>query len=412
LTGCLILSLVGAFVLDVNQPEVMVPTPQVSPMAIAPVIPVTASPDQRLVIVGVQNDGRFGLKAGDADLAENVRGKYLTYSPFGETSNTRVWIDGQDWIFGDVDLAQYARVLTGNTPFVWHWEKNGVRVTQSIDYVLGGGDQGDTIRIAYELDNTDTVAHQVGLRIMIDTLIGDNDGVPFLIPGQSGITDRAIDLRGDSIPDSIQALERNTLADPGVIVNLTMRGVDSTPPDRLAIAGWINEDVEWDILTAVGGVGTPLTRAGRPGETPDSSLGLYFDPQALQPGEKRNLVTYYGLGKISSADSGNQKLGLFGPARVRAGDPFYLTAVIATPTGDETVQIMLPDGFQLAEGEAAQKTVAGQGEPYTQVSWMVFACVHTDSAELKVNLDPGGVTETLVLAVDPVGITRPGGACP
>jgi hypothetical protein len=412
LTACLFLSLAGAFITDLNQPEEMIPTPQISPVVMAPLIPATASPDQRQVIIGIMDSGRFGLRAGTGDLPENVRGKYLTFSTVGETSNTRVWIDGQDWIFGDPDLEQYVRTRSGDTPFVWKWEKNGIRVTQSLDYVLGGSNDGDTIRIAYELENMDTVSHQVGLRMMVDTLIGDNDGVPFLIPGQAGITATAIDLRGEDVPDSIQALERNTLADPGVIVNLTLRGVDATPPDRLAIAGWAGENVEWDILDAVGGVGTPLTRGGIPGETPDSSVGMYFDPRPLQPGERRMLVTYYGLGKISSAASGNQKLGLFGPARVRAGDPFYLTAVIATPTGEETVQIILPEGFQLAEGEPAQKAVGGVGQPYTQVSWMVYACVQKDSADIKVTLGPGAVAEIWTLAVDPVGITRPGGTCP
>ena len=41
----------------------------------------------------------------------------------------------------------------------------------------------DTCLVRYVIENTDVRSHRVGLRFMLDTFIGANDGVPFTIPG-------------------------------------------------------------------------------------------------------------------------------------------------------------------------------------------------------------------------------------
>ncbi len=52
----------------------------------------------------------------------------------------------------------------------------------------------DTVRVTYELKNSEAVTRPVGLRVMLDTLIGDNDGVPFIVPGREGIVTTALEL--------------------------------------------------------------------------------------------------------------------------------------------------------------------------------------------------------------------------
>ena len=36
--------------------------------------------------------------------------------------------------------------------------------------------------VRYQIENKDTQNHKVGLRFLLDTYIGANDGVPFTIP--------------------------------------------------------------------------------------------------------------------------------------------------------------------------------------------------------------------------------------
>jgi hypothetical protein len=412
---CIGLSLAGAYIKDLNEPtSTPPPTPQVTAPVVFFWIPPTASVDQRRIKVGMTDDGRFGLSAGSIGLPKDVEGKKLTYDPYGATSNTRVWIDGDTPIFGEKDLAQYLRAVKGDMPLAWKWQKGGIRVTQTLDYVIGNPGEGDTLRIEYRLDNVDTASHQVGLRMMIDTLIGKNDGVPFLIPGQKGLTTTAVDLRGEVIPDSIKALENADLVNPGVIVNLLLKGGEATPPDRVLITGWLSENVEWDYLESVGGVGAPLRSAGEVDGKPDSTVGLFFDPQALAPGHTRIIVTYYGLGNISSIASGNKKLGLAAASsRVRQGETFYLSAIVSAPSGKETVRIELPDEIRLVAGETIEKPVqGGPDQEYTQVSWQLMACKPANDVQIKVIQQPGDVTETWSLTIDPVSLTRSGWMCP
>ena len=44
-------------------------------------------------------------------------------------------------------------------------------------------DRPDTCLVRYRIHNKDGRPHTVGLRFLLDTFVGDNDGVPFLLPG-------------------------------------------------------------------------------------------------------------------------------------------------------------------------------------------------------------------------------------
>jgi hypothetical protein len=263
----------------------------------------------------------------------------------------------------------------------------------------------DTAQIKYVLTNRGGARKEVGLRIMVDTLIGDNDGVPFVVPGQEGIVSRAIDLRGDQVPDFVQALESPNLAEPGVIVHLTLRGADATPPDRLVISAWCEADAEWDYYADLGGDGHPLERCGHAGDTPDSAVALYFDPRPLAPGESRTLITYYGLGSISSTATGNVGLSLTFSRSVRQGETFWVTALVPAPQGGQTVRLDLPPGLTLAGGYEAEQAVAPGGD-YTQVSWQVLAGMPLTDGLITATLQPDGVSEAQSITVQAAGITR------
>ena len=56
-----------------------------------------------------------------------------------------------------------------------------------------------------------TIGHKVGLRFLLDTYIGANDGVPFTIPGDKDLCDTYKDFdKPDKVPDFISALETRT----------------------------------------------------------------------------------------------------------------------------------------------------------------------------------------------------------
>jgi hypothetical protein len=405
-------ALAVALVADSNS-SIAIEPPQVVPPPAAPAPRPTADYREAVVEIGYADTGRFGLKTlgGDPDIRSDDD-KLLTFDFAGATSNTRIWIDGDTPIyggstflgFGFADFVEAPHAVDGRVISIW--EQEGIRVEQVLSYVRGSTtERVDTMQIEYVLSNQSARTREVGLRIMQDTLIGDNDGVPFVVPGREGITSHAIDLRGSAIPDFVQALERPNLADPGVIVNLTLRGADATPPDRLVISAWCEENAGWDYYAGLGGEGHPLGRCGSAGGTPDSAVALYFDPQPLAPDEQRTIVTYYGLGGISSTESGNTGLSLTFNRSVQQGDSFWVTALVLQPQAGQHVQLALPAGLALAPGHAADQTVVAGGD-FTQVSWLVEAQTPLQDGPITATLLPDGISETQSITVYPAGIVR------
>lgn len=91
---------------------------------------------------------------------------------------------------------------------------------------------------------------------------------------------------------------------------------------------------------------------------------------------------------------------------------FYITAVVAQPQPGETLRLQLPDGLVLDKKEKAEKSVPFGNTDFTQVSWLVQACKAGEKLKIETSLSPGSIKEAILLKVEALGITRPGGACP
>ncbi|MBX3013607.1 MAG: zinc ribbon domain-containing protein [Caldilineaceae bacterium] len=409
LAGGLLLALMAAFLYAplatsvgaIAEAQPMMPTPVVP----TPLPTATADYRQAVISLGASADGRFGLRTLQGDPANRSDdNKLLTFDAAGGTNDTRLWIDSATLPYGQGGLEQPPQTNNGQTTAVWLNDE--IAVMQTLAYVYGTNTgRVDTIQIKYTLTNQGSVTKTVGLRLMLDTLIGNNDGVPFVVPGREGITDRAVDLRGAAIPDFVQALEKPDLADPGVIVHLTLQGADATRPDRLVISAWCETLGAWEYYGALGGDDHPLQRCGQAGNTPDSAISLYFDPQALGPGASRTLITYYGLGGISSTESRNPTLSLSFNRQVNQGDEFWITTLVGMPKAGQSVRLDLPDGLVLSNGMPAEQPVTPGGN-FTQISWRVTAEKALNAATVTVQLSPDNLSESQSITVQSRGITR------
>src|SRR5207244_10164393 len=96
----------------------------------------------------------------------------------------------------------------------------GLRVTQILEIVPSkqpvdaGGQQRrlmDTLLVRYIFENNGKQAVNAGFRQEIDTLIGNNDGVPFTVPGRGLVNTSADFVNAKQVPDFVQALERGDL---------------------------------------------------------------------------------------------------------------------------------------------------------------------------------------------------------
>lgn len=77
----------------------------------------------------------------------------------------------------------------------------------------------DTAQIEYHVENTDTETHWVGLRLMLDTMLGANDGAPFRVEDRALTTDTV--YYAQNMPEFWQAFD--SLSSPQVMAQGTLK---------------------------------------------------------------------------------------------------------------------------------------------------------------------------------------------
>jgi hypothetical protein len=371
---------------------------------------------------------RFGLvMLNEKDPRLPDRLKRLTFEEEGLTNNTCLRIDGNEWLFGERPFRgldghrfgdwpgrwQDRDVGLGKTPggrkrdgrkSVWIYDRERLLVTQSVEVVPG--EQSpllDTCLARYRIENQDGRPHTVGLRFLLDTYIGANDGVPFTVPGARELCDTQMEFgRAEQVPDFIQALERGDLTNPGTVAHVRFRpGGGLEAPDRVTLGAWPNlrlagrdprcrqEKTLWDVPVL------PI-KSIPPG---DSAVVMYWNEKPLSPGGSREVGFTYGLGSVSSHEGGG-RLGLTAGGSFTPGGEFTLTAYVSNPVPDQTVTLELPAGFRLVEGPATQAVPPlppGALSQNSPVTWRIKAgAVGTYSLRVRSST---GVAQTQAVTI-------------
>jgi predicted secreted protein len=231
--------------------------------------------------------------------------------------------------------------------------------------------QLDTVLVRWVIENTGRAAVPAGLRLQLDTLIGINDGVPFTVPGRTGLVSTMADFRQDKdIPDFIQALEVPNLKNPGTIAHLTLKpGGGIEAPGRVSLTHWPTHGVRfggpgaWDV---------PMRNM-----FDDSCVVLYWPEKAIKPGEKRTIGFAYGLGNVTI----NDKLGITLGGQFEPGQNFTVSAYVENPVAGQTLKLELPDGLRRVEGDQMQNVALGGKTSI--VTWKVLV-ERTGEFKLKV----------------------------
>ncbi len=330
---------------------------------------------------------RFGLFAADKkdpkDGSKNLR---LTYDQEGDSNNTRIKIDGRDFLFAHV--MKEVRVTEDKEDAkrrVW-------RV--SCDYLLGGerikvsqfvqivpGSQSgnlDTCIIRYTVENKGKNSHKIGLRMMLDTFIGGEDGVPFVVPGTDGFVTKFTEFTQKDMPDFIEAMQFQNLDAPGVIAHLGLKGfqLPDCEPEALYKL-YLGENPGNTEFSFDAEPSDFAPKKGKDGSRfTDSVAFLYWNERDTNPGEVREFAFSYGLGEISKPDgSSGGKLSVTTGGNTNAGKTFTLTALVKDAVKGQAVTIALPDGVSLGSGETKEKTIVevDRSTQMSQVSWKVSA---------------------------------------
>jgi hypothetical protein len=353
-----------------------------------------AADNRMYVDVNFSADHRFGLIAQAP--GDNLV-KKLTYSQTGATNNTIVRINGKDmWLhrtknspFKVADPDKLNEVK-GEIGLTWtsSWEVTNPRADVVQEVGVRRGDQTgrfDTVVVRYILKNQSKASQRFGLRFMLDTFIGTNDGVPFTIPEQANLCTTQMVARKRQIPDYVQALERPDIKKPGTIAHLGVKVSGHygymQPPDMLQITHWPGEDAVWNL--------------GNFNFGDDSAVGLFWDEAVVKPGEARTVGFTYGLANVVSGGSGG-KMGLTTGGVFRVDGEFVLTAYLDTSLKRATATLTLPDGLKLSPGPPARQVVAMRAnDPYGKCAWRI-RCEKAGTFELTVDLGDGLVEKAKV----------------
>jgi hypothetical protein len=251
------------------------------------------------------------LQVGFLALNEKDQWTRLTYSLTGTTNSTVIDLDGSPVLFGALEKAVKAAPAPATKegvakPSLEHtavWRYQNLRITQRVKVVRGKPVPGavptaaalDTCLLSYRLENLDEKPHRVGLRALVDTLINQNDGHPFAVPGKVGLVTVSADFRTrEDMPTYVKALESADLARPGFVACFTLQvGPPFEAPNRFSITHLFNLPT-WEV---------PLSPIDR-----DAAVVLYWEAKELRKGAPRDLAYGYGLGLASPEKDGGRRV--------------------------------------------------------------------------------------------------------
>jgi len=306
-------------------------------------------------------------------------GPILLYGhPNPWSSATTIRVDGVD--YWNYDGAKLAPIIDGprnenDLSNLTIWDINGIKVTQRLAIVKGISGQFDTVRIEYTLENATQTVHTVGVRLMLDTMLGNNDGAPFRVPGIGAVLSEREWLAGN-IPAFWEAFDN--LDAPSVKSRGTLLGGEATLPDRLVAANWRHiNDTPWDF--------TPDPNIAFADD--DSAIGIYWNPTQLLPRQKRTLVTYYGLSAITGA-GGNLVIGLSTTVLdIKSASPFDLVTYVSANRRQDNVRISitLPKGLELASGESTQTISTINAGEIHPITWQLRATGDMENTRVPIS---------------------------
>lgn len=357
------------------------------------------------IVVVINQDenakGRFAIETtGGAPMESGDENKPLVYGrPKPWTSYTTLKINNMNYVFGGStrrragEDANYGKVTEGpvvkNNKIYTSSLIKDIKVEQILS-IVKSNTTGlfDTSQIKYRITNKSNQEKEVGLRIMLDTMLGQNDGAPFRLADNAVTTDNLY-LKNE-LPIFWQAFD--SISNPTVTSQGTFKGPGVTAPDKVYFSDWGSlADGVWNFDF------NPGEEFVRKGEYEiDSAIAMMWEPKMLEPNEEVTYVTNYGLGGIKVVP-GLLALGVTSPAEFTFNENNQYFPVVAyiENTSDINaenvkVEIELPEQFN-TRNKSVKKIGDLESKDTAQVNWEVGASGDEISGNMtytvKVNAD-------------------------
>ena len=297
----------------------------------------------------------FGTLEGNPDyITDNNKKLLYGYDEGNFTTYTTMNINDELYEYGMEEMGGELISLPTikNDKSITSWSVDGIEVKQIIEMV-GLGNQGyeGTFKIRYEATNTQETTQKLGVRIMMDTMLGTNDGAPIRI-FDNAISDTK-SYSGDNLPAFWQAFD--SISDPTIMAQGNIWSLDTNKPDRFVVDDWDNlTEHIWDVV----GVR----------EIFDSAVAIYWDQEDIKPHETKYYETYYGVASLKTSDEGSgEKVSIAVAAEDKlqvtengySPNPFEVRAYVSNNQADHAVaessiRIELPEGLKLKENQMSK----------------------------------------------------------
>lgn len=311
----------------------------------------------------------LGTIGGDPSISTDNNKRLLYGYPNKGTSYTTIRIDGQNYKFSPSSVSYTENLITASAVY------DDINVTLNFSLIPNQyTGRNDVAEFSYSVKNMGATSHSVGVRIMFDTMLGDNDSSPFRIPNV-GDTSSETDLSGNDVPEFWQSFD--SIKSPKVIAQGTIKHNNSSDPDRIRFTNWnMATSNLWDYNRALG------TSNG------DSAVCIYWNPKNLSTGDVLNCTTHYGLSSMQQDGTPPLAVALTGATKLAVEhnenetesynpNPFTVTAYIQNVGNgnaqDVTARINLPNDMSIVEGnETVDLGDLAVNSSSKQLSWKVW----------------------------------------
>ena len=310
------------------------------------------------------SNGKFtiGTTGGNPEIETDNNKKMLYGHPSPGTSFTTIKIDDVNYEYNasnEQSITEYGVESIVNI--------GQVEAKQRLNIIENSSTgREDVVEIKYLLTNNDSENyHDVGVRIMLDTMLGNNDAAPFRVPGIGSVITET-ELKGSKIPEYWQAFDN--ILNPSVIAQGTLIS-GSNKPDKVQFVGWPRiRGTLWDYVVK------PNENNG------DSAVAIYWNAKPLAPGETREFTTYYGISEVEQDLRPPLAFSLTGINNINlteegySPNPFtvtaYVTNISAVTVNNVVANINLPEGLNVV-GETEQFIGSMNPNEQRQVSWQI-----------------------------------------
>ncbi len=231
--------------------------------------------------VAVSETGKFtiGNVEGNPNYTSDNNQILLYGHPNPWSSETLITVDGSQQYF----VAESINVDNDNGIITANMTIDDVVIMQILTFIENPATgRKDNVKISYSVINGSSTSKNIGIRIMMDTMLANNDYAPFKVEGYGNVTSAKV-LNGSQITQTYQVYD--DLDNPTTMANGILWLDGDRRPDKVQYSNWGNiSGSGWDHYVSDGDY------------LGDSSVAIYFNPIAVPANSATKVNTYYGTG--------------------------------------------------------------------------------------------------------------------